>query len=67
MQGFGRALDPEVEAMVPMLVKKAGEMSNAGRETFLAMEASHTVSAMVELLSIGRVSPQLSALDKAAC
>ena len=55
IQGFGRALDVEVESMVPVLVKKAGEMSNAGRETFLAMEASNVLSAMVDLLSVGRV------------
>ena len=57
MQAFGRGLDPEVEAMVPALAKKAGEMSTAGRETFLAQEASVTLACMVDLLSIGRVTP----------
>ena len=55
VQTFGRALDPEVEAIVPVLAKKAGEMSTAGRETFLAMEASSTLAAMADLLSVGRV------------
>ena len=55
VQGYGRTLDPEVEAIVPALAKKAGEMSNAGRETFLAQEASNVLSAMTELLSVSRV------------
>ncbi|KAK9797407.1 hypothetical protein WJX73_006943 [Symbiochloris irregularis] len=61
VQAFGRALDPEVEAIVAALVKKAGEMSTAGRETFLAMEASNVLSVMTDLLSVSRVAAALIA------
>jgi hypothetical protein len=36
---LGRAMDRELDDVVPVLLKKAGEVSNAGRETFLATES----------------------------
>ena len=51
-----RPLDQEVEHVVPVVLKKAGEMSQAGRETFLAAEASVLLTAMADCLSVARVS-----------
>ena len=52
---FGRAVDAEAEHIVPLLAKKAGEVSVAGRENFMASEADSALAAMVENLSETRV------------
>ena len=54
---FGRAADAEAEHIVPLLAKKAGEVSVAGRENFLATEAEAALATMVENLSETRVGP----------
>ena len=53
---FGRAADGEAEHIVPSLAKKAGEVSVAGRENFLATEAEAALASMVDNLSETRVS-----------
>ena len=53
---YGRAIDSEAEHIVPLLAKKAGEVSVAGRENFMASEADAALAAMVENLSEPRVS-----------
>ena len=59
LQALGaRGLDAEVEHMVPVLLKKAGEMSQAGRETFLAAEASLVLSHMADGLTTAKARPQ---------
>ncbi len=52
---FGRAVDAEAEHIVPLLAKKAGEVSVGGRENFMATEADAALAAMVENLSETRV------------
>ena len=42
-----------------MLAKKAGEVSNAGRDTFLAADADRTLAVLVECCSEGRVAAAL--------
>ena len=57
IQALGaRGLDAEIEHTVPVLLKKAGEMSQAGRETFLAAEASLVISNMAECLTTPKAS-----------
>ncbi|KAK9862500.1 hypothetical protein WJX84_010810 [Apatococcus fuscideae] len=56
---FGRAADAEAEHIVPLLAKKAGEVSVAGRENFLATEAEAALATMVENLSETRVATAL--------
>lgn len=51
---LGRLLDREVEDIVGVLVKKAGEVSNAGRETFLAAEADRALTEMGRNVSEAR-------------
>lgn len=53
---FGRTADAEAEHIVPLLAKKAGEVSVAGRENFLATEAEAALASMVENLSEPKVS-----------
>lgn len=43
---LGKALDRELDEFVPMLVKRSGEVSQAGRENFLTAEADRTLSSM---------------------
>ncbi len=52
----GRALEPQTEHLIPPLARRAGEVSTAGRDTFLATMADQTLSAIVENLSETRVS-----------
>lgn len=52
---FGRTADAEAEHIVPLLAKKAGEVSVAGRENFLATEAEAALASMVENLSESKV------------
>lgn len=56
--GLGRAMDPEVDTVVPALVKKAGDTSG-----FLCEEADRAITCMVQNVSESRV---LSALTGAA-
>ena len=58
-QTLGRASESELEHIVPMLAKKAGEVSNAGRDTFLAADADRTLAVLVECCSEGRVAAAL--------
>jgi len=60
-RSLGRSLDTELETITPVLVKKAGEVSNAGRETFLAMEAYKALCMMVSNCSDSRAMLALSA------
>lgn len=48
---LGKWMDKELDDLVPPLVKKAGEVSNAGRENFLTSEADRTLSEMVHRVS----------------
>eukprot|EP00798_Chlamydomonas_sp_ICE-L_P017057 gene17057-23352_t len=45
-QHLGKILDKELEEILPMLLKKAGEVSTAGRENFLASQADKALSDM---------------------
>ena len=58
-QTLGRANESELEHIVPMLAKKAGEVSNAGRDTFLAADADRTLAVLVDCCSEGRVAAAL--------
>jgi len=44
---LGRSLDSELEHLVPVLLKRAGEVSVAGRENFLASEADAALSQII--------------------
>jgi hypothetical protein len=52
---FGRSMDSEAEHIIPPLARRAGEVSTAGRDTFLATLANQTLTAIVENLSEIRV------------
>ncbi|WIA17459.1 hypothetical protein OEZ85_014304 [Tetradesmus obliquus] len=56
---LGRSLERELEDIVPVLLKKAGELSTAGRDNFLAAEADKALSAILAAASEARA---LSAL-----
>ena len=43
---MGKFMDKELDEVVPVLLKKAGEVSNAGRENFLTAEADRTLAVM---------------------
>lgn len=43
----GPALEPELEAFVPRLLKRAGAVSVAGRDSFLAVEADRALASLV--------------------
>ncbi|GLI71807.1 hypothetical protein VaNZ11_017199 [Volvox africanus] len=43
---LGRAMDRVLDEMVPVLLKKAGDVSNAGRDNFLAAEADRALAEM---------------------
>eukprot|EP00884_Botryococcus_braunii_P012209 jgi/Botrbrau1/2098/Bobra.0093s0006.1 len=60
---FGRSLDAEAEHIIPPLARRAGEVSTAGRDTFLASLATQTLTALVENLSEIRTVPQLVTLS----
>ena len=40
-------MDKELDLLVPVLLKRAGEVSIAGRENFMAQEADLTLQEMV--------------------
>ncbi|KAG2439615.1 hypothetical protein HXX76_004967 [Chlamydomonas incerta] len=56
---LGRAMDRELDEMVPVLVKKAGEVSNAGRDNFLAEAADRTLAEMCRCCGEGRCTAAL--------
>uniref|UniRef100_A0A7S3QX62 TOG domain-containing protein n=1 Tax=Dunaliella tertiolecta TaxID=3047 RepID=A0A7S3QX62_DUNTE len=58
---LGRQLDRELDDIVPMLLKKAGEISNAGRENFLAAEADRALAEMCRRVSEHRAMAALCA------
>ena len=58
---LGQDMDAEAEHVARVLLKKAGEVSVAGRDTFLAAEADKTLAAMVEGVSEGRAAAALLA------
>eukprot|EP00195_Chlamydomonas_chlamydogama_P001663 CAMPEP_0202916712 /NCGR_PEP_ID=MMETSP1392-20130828/69262_1 /ASSEMBLY_ACC=CAM_ASM_000868 /TAXON_ID=225041 /ORGANISM="Chlamydomonas chlamydogama, Strain SAG 11-48b" /LENGTH=1484 /DNA_ID=CAMNT_0049609237 /DNA_START=160 /DNA_END=4614 /DNA_ORIENTATION=+ len=60
-QTLGKALDRELDDIVPTLLKKAGEISNAGRENFLAIEADRALADMVRNCSEARTVSALAA------
>lgn len=47
-------MDRELEELVPALLKKAGEVSQAGRENFLVGEADKALADMVRSVSEAR-------------
>lgn len=58
----GPALEPELEAFVPGLLKRAGAVSVAGRDSFLAMEADKALAALLSCGASGvRVASALLA------
>ncbi|KAF5833408.1 hypothetical protein DUNSADRAFT_10277, partial [Dunaliella salina] len=58
---LGRQMDRELDDIVPMLLKKAGEISNAGRENFLAAEADRALAEMCRQVSEHRAMAALCA------
>ncbi len=52
---LGPALDSELDHLVPLLVKKAGVVSVAGRDNFLAVEADKALANLISTASEGRV------------
>lgn len=52
---LGPALDGELEHLVPVLIKKAGIVSVAGRDNFLAVEADKALGTLVNTASEARV------------
>ncbi|GLC41052.1 hypothetical protein PLESTB_000948600 [Pleodorina starrii] len=51
---LGRVMDRELDEVVPLLLKKAGEVSNAGRDNFLAAEADRALGEMYRCCSESR-------------
>ena len=51
---FRHGLDAELEHIMPVLIKKAGETSTAGRDTFLAQEADAVITSMLTNCSSAR-------------
>ena len=47
IEALGPALDSELDHLVPILVKKAGVVSVAGRDNFLAVEADRALTLLV--------------------
>ncbi len=48
-------MDRELDEVVPVLLKKAGEVSNAGRDNFLAAEADRVLADMCRVCGEARV------------
>ena len=57
--GLGSALDGELDTFVPMLLKRAGVVSVAGRDNFLAVEADKALSSLVGAATGARVAAAL--------
>lgn len=58
---MGRQLDPEIEHICPVLVRKAGDVSVAGRENFLVELAASALKEMVTCCSETRSAAALVA------
>ena len=58
---LGKLMDKELDDVVPPLLKKAGEVSTAGRENFLTLEADRTLSEMCRYVSESRAAASLIA------
>ena len=56
---LGPALDSELEHLVPILLKKAGVVSVAGRDNFLAVEADRALATLVSTGGEARVATAL--------
>ncbi|GFR42338.1 hypothetical protein Agub_g3246 [Astrephomene gubernaculifera] len=54
-----RVLERELDEIVPVLLKKAGEVSNAGRDNFLAAEADRVLAEMYRCCSESRSTTAL--------
>lgn len=58
---LGRITDRELDEVVPIMLKKAGEVSNAGRENFLVAEADRALMEMCRNCGEARVVAALLA------
>lgn len=58
---LGKLMDKELDDVVPPLLKKAGEVSTAGRENFLTLEADRTLAEMCRYVSESRAAASLIA------
>ena len=52
---FGRSLDASLDIFLQALAQRSGEVSTAGRETFLATVADATISCLIQNLSFAKV------------
>lgn len=59
IEAVGPAIDTELEHLVPILVKKAGVTSLAGRDNFLAAEADRALGILTATASDSRVATAL--------
>ncbi|PRW60199.1 FAM179B isoform X2 [Chlorella sorokiniana] len=60
-ESLGPALDAELDAFLPLLLKRAGQASVAGRDNFLAVEADRALAALVAHGGEARVAAALLA------
>ncbi|KAG2502218.1 hypothetical protein HYH03_000704 [Edaphochlamys debaryana] len=60
-QLLARGMDRELDEIVPVLIKKAGEVSNAGRDNFLAAEADRVLGEMCRCCGEARTITSLLA------
>jgi hypothetical protein len=74
VERFGSSMECVLDICLPVLALRAGEVSNAGRETFLATNSDITIEAFVSHLDPAKVGllgiPPLlhcSALRRTAC
>ena len=58
---LGRSADPEVDTIVPCLLKRSGEQSVAGRDNFMSQMADSALQAMAESVSEPRAALALLA------
>ncbi|MEW5296966.1 MAG: hypothetical protein WDW36_000208 [Sanguina aurantia] len=59
-QSLGKGLDKELDEIVPALLKKAGEVSQAGRENFMSAEADKCLTEMTRSVSEARAVAALA-------
>ncbi|MEW5315874.1 MAG: hypothetical protein WDW38_007274 [Sanguina aurantia] len=59
-QSLGKGLDKELDEIVPALLKKAGEVSQAGRENFMSAEADKCLTEMTRNVSEARAVAALA-------
>lgn len=58
---LGRGLDAELDALIPVLLKRAGEQSTAGRENFICQVADQALMCIADSCGEGKVSSTLLA------